>query len=253
MNINKSFKLGSCQQNQLEGWFETRLGQRLLVQEQAALQEKAAAIFGYHVVQIGSPSPHFDLLKVSPAHNRVVLDQGLGRSRIDLAAKPTRLPLATDSIDGVILPHTLDFSSNPHQLVREVERILIPEGKVLLSGFNPWSLWGGVRLLRMRSSTPPWCGHFFSSRRVMDWLALLGFDLLEIHFLNFRPPLQNQGLMLKLQFMERIGKKVYPNFGGVYIILAVKRVVTITPIRPKWSVKKQVIPTAAEPTIRNGT
>ncbi|MCG7924383.1 MAG: hypothetical protein JAY67_02495, partial [Candidatus Thiodiazotropha taylori] len=67
------------------------------------------------------------------------------------------------------------------------------------------------------------------------------------------PPIQRQGVMQKLQFMEQIGDKVYPNFGGVYIILAVKRVVTITPIRPKWTVKKRVIPTAAEPTIRNGT
>jgi hypothetical protein len=105
----------------------------------------------------------------------------------------------------------------------------------------------------MRSSTPPWCGHFFGSRRVLDWLALLGFDLQAIRFLNFRPPVNRPGIIEKLQFLEHVGERVYPNFGAVYIILAVKRVATVTPIRPKWSVKKQVLPTAAEPTVRNGT
>ncbi len=254
MNINKGFKLGSCQQNQLEGWFESRLGQRLLAQEQAALQEKAAAIFGYHVVQIGSPSPDFDLLKLSPAHNRVVLDQGLGTSRIDLAAKPTSLPLATDSIDGVILPHTLDFSSNPHQLVREVERILIPEGKVLLSGFNPWSQWGVGRLFRGRSGNMPWCSHFFGSRRVQDWFSLLGFDLESVSYINYRPPFHNETLMQKLDFMETLGQRLWPGLGSVYILQAVKRTVTMKPIRMhRWRMKKRVIPAAAEPTARSSS
>jgi SAM-dependent methyltransferase len=210
-------------------------------------------MFGYHLVQIGHQGVNEELLKVSPVRNRLVMGIGNATPLGELQADPANLPFATDSVDGVLLPHTLDFSLDPHQVLREVERVLIPEGKLLLSGFNPWSLWGGVRLLRMRSSNPPWCGHFFSSRRILDWLALLGFDLLEIEYLNYRPPFQSQGLLQKLQFLEQIGDKVYANFGGVYIILAVKRVVTITPIRPKWSVKKRVIPAAAEPTIRNGT
>jgi SAM-dependent methyltransferase len=210
-------------------------------------------LFGYHVVQVGNLKRDEDLLKTSPARNRVVMGVGSGGEGVDLQADPCHLPFSSDSVDGILLPHTLDFSRDPHQVLREVERILIPEGKVLLSGFNPWSIWGGVRLFRMRSSTPPWCGHFFSSRRVLDWLALLGFDLLALHFLNFRPPIRSPGIVQKLQFMEQIGERLYPNFGGVYIILAVKRVVTVTPIRPKWSVKKRVLPTAAEPTIRNGT
>lgn len=210
-------------------------------------------MFGYHVVQVGHLRKGEALLQFSPARNRVVMGIGKNGQDVALHSDPCRLPFAGDSVDGVLLPHTLDFSTDPHQVLREVERVLIPEGKLLLSGFNPWSLWGGVRLLKMRSTTPPWCGHFFSSRRVLDWLALLGFDLLDIQVLNFRPPIQSPGILQKLQFLEQIGQKVYPKNGCVYIISAVKRVVTVTPIRPKWSVKKRVLPTAAEPTIRNGT
>ncbi|MET0088406.1 MAG: class I SAM-dependent methyltransferase [Candidatus Thiodiazotropha sp.] len=210
------------------------------------------AMFGYHVVQLGQLRAGEDLLQRCPARNHVVMGLDSQREGSQIIADATRLPFAGDSVDGVLLPHTLDFSKDPHQLLRDVERVLIPEGKVLISGFNPWSQWGVWRLMRLRSNAMPWCGHFFSSGRVTDWLALLGFDLLELRYLHFRPPLNSPGVMQKLQFMERLGERVYPKLGGVYIIHAVKRVATLTPIRPKWTVKKRVLPTAAEPTIRNG-
>jgi hypothetical protein len=131
-----------------------------------------------------------------------------------------------------------------------VERVLIPEGKVLLSGFNPWSQWGLWRLLRFRSASAPWCGHFFSSKRIQDWFSLLGFDLEKVAYLHYRPPATNLTLMQKLSFMERLGKKAYPLLGSVYIIHAVKREMTMTPIIPKWKMKKPVLPRAAEPTMR---
>ncbi|MEJ2610577.1 MAG: methyltransferase domain-containing protein [Candidatus Thiodiazotropha sp.] len=252
MKENTRLKLGPCQQNQLCDWFGSHLGDSLAAQEAACFQRLVAAIFGYYVVQVGHLRASEDLLLASPARNQVILGIGPNQESADLYADPSHLPFAEDSLDGILLPHTLDFSIDPHQLLREVERVLIPEGKVLLSGFNPWSLWGLWRLPHLRSTSIPWCGHFFSSRRVIDWLSLLGFDLKEVHYLNFKPPLQRPGIMQRLQFMEGIGSKVYPRFGGVYIILAVKREVTVTPIRPKWSVKKRVIPAATEPTIRNG-
>ncbi len=253
MRTNKDFKLGSCLQKQIEDWFDSRLGQALLVREQTCLQEKAAAIFGYHVVQIGSPSHHFELLKRSPARNRVLLDGKAELPGVDIQADPRFLPLASDSIDGVVLPHTLDFSPDPHQLMREVERILIPEGKVLLSGFNPWSPWGGGRLFRRRSGNMPWCSHFFSPKRVQDWFSLLGFDLEEVVYLHYRPPIHNQMVMEKLAFMETLGQRAWPMLGGVYVMQAVKRTVTMTPIRMnRWRMKKKrVLPAAAEPTSRS--
>ncbi|MFI0460131.1 MAG: class I SAM-dependent methyltransferase, partial [Candidatus Thiodiazotropha endolucinida] len=79
---------------------------------------------------------------------------------------------------------------------------------------------------------------------------LLGFELEEVVYLHFRPPVSNSPIMQRLAFMERLGESVYPLFGGVYVILAVKREVTMTPLRSKWRVKKRVLPTAAEPTMR---
>ncbi|MET0067839.1 MAG: class I SAM-dependent methyltransferase [Candidatus Thiodiazotropha sp.] len=210
------------------------------------------AMFGYHVVQLGHLRAGEDLLQDCPARNHVVMGLDREPDGAHIVADATRLPIPGDSVDGVLLPHTLDFARDPHQLLREVERILIPEGKVLISGFNPWSQWGAWRLMRLRANKAPWCGHFFSSGRVADWLALLGFDLLDLRCLHYRPPLKGQGVMQKLHFMERLGEQVYPKLGGVYIIHAVKRVATLTPMRPRWTVKKTVLPTAAEPTIRNG-
>ncbi len=252
MSTNKDFKLGNCLQNQVETWFGSRLGQSLLIEEQACLQAKAAALFGYHVVQVGAPSREFELLKQCPARNRVILHDATNQPDIDIRADPRYLPLASDSIDGVILPHTLDFSPDPHQLVREVERVLIPEGKVLLSGFNPWSQWGISRLFRRHSGSMPWCGHFFTPKRVQDWFSLLGFDLEEVVYLHYRPPIHNQLVMQKLAFMERLGQHAWPMLGGVYVIQAVKRTATMTPIRMnRWRMKKRVLPTAAEPTTRS--
>ncbi|MGD8910183.1 MAG: methyltransferase domain-containing protein [Chromatiales bacterium] len=254
MYTNKEFKLGSCLQKQLDAWFETRLGQTLMDQELACLQEKAAAIFGYHVVQIGLPCHGFELLKQSPARNRVILDSASTQPGIDIKGDPRFLPLASDSIDGIILPHTLDFSPDPHQLVREVERVLIPEGKVLLSGFNPWSLWGVGRLFRRRSGNMPWCSHFFMPKRVQDWFSLLGFDLEEVAYLHYRPPIHNQLVMQKLAFMEYLGRRAWPMLGGVYVMQAVKRAVTVTPIRMnRWRMKKRVLPAAARPTTRSSS
>jgi hypothetical protein len=103
----------------------------------------------------------------------------------------------------------------------------------------------------MHSQLPPWTGHFFTVKRVSDWLLLLGFDLLAVEYLNFRPPMQNQAIMQKLLFMERLGDMAWPLLGGVYVLEAVKRTLTLTPFKPKWHIRKKVLPATIEPTTRN--
>ncbi|MES9972546.1 MAG: class I SAM-dependent methyltransferase [Candidatus Thiodiazotropha sp.] len=250
MRDNKSLNLGSCQQKQLQVWFESDLGKLLAEQEAKCLNSRIATLFGYHVVQLGLPYNGQDLLQQSPARNRVVMGIGGDGSGVGLQADSHRLPFASDSVDGMVLPHTLDFATDPHQVLREVERVLIPQGKVLLSGFNPWSQWGLWRLLHLRSRTVPWCGHFFSGKRIQDWFSLLGFELEEVAYLHYRPPVSHLPIMQRLAFLEGMGEKIYPKLAGVYVILAVKREVIVTPLRPKWRVKKRVLPTAAEPTMR---
>ncbi|MEN8166835.1 MAG: class I SAM-dependent methyltransferase [Pseudomonadota bacterium] len=249
MARNRIDKLGPGRQKQLTGWFQTHLGRLLAERECRCLENRVASLFGYYLVQIGSLHPELDLLGASPVKNKIVLDSRAQAS--NLLADPLQLPLATDSIDGVVMHHALDFSPDPHQVLREVERVLIPEGKLILIGFNPWSLWGCWRLFHPRSAKPPWIGHFFTLKRVTDWLALLGFDLRGVDYLSFRPPLQNQAIMQKLVFLEGLGERGWPMLGGVYVLEAVKRTLTMTPIRPKWRIGKKVLPATVEPTTRN--
>ena len=249
MGKNAIEKLGPNHHKQLTTWFQSSLGQLLGQQERHCLERRLSSLFGYYLLQIGSPDPGLDLLRYSPAKNKLVLDQV--QAGLSLQADPRYLPLASDSVDGVVMHHALDFAADPHRILREVERILIPEGKLLIIGFNPWSLWGGRRLFHLRSQQPPWNGHFFPVRRVSDWLLLLGFDLLSVDYLNFRPPLQNHTLMQRLVFLENLGGKAWPLLGGVYVLEAVKRTLTMTPIKPKWQIRKKVLPAAIEPTTRS--
>lgn len=105
---------------------------------------------------------------------------------------------------------------------------------MIIVGFNPWSLWGLWQLFRLRSKKVPWCGHFISAWRMHDWLSLLGFQVKSEQPLMFRPPLQHPGLMQRLQFLERVGARLWPPLSGVYMMLAVKRVSRLTPIKPVW-------------------
>ena len=165
---------------------------------------------------------------------------------------PLNLPVASDSIDVVMLPHTLDFSPDPHQTLREVERVLIAEGHVIVLGFNPWSLWGGWKLFRRHSGKVPWCGRFISPQRVRDWLSLLGFEMNRYESFMYRPPLAQPGVMKRLERMERMGKHYWTRLSGVYAIHGVKRVSTLTPLEPGWKLRTRLLGgQAVEPTTRS--
>ena len=138
-------------------------------------------------------------------------------------------------------------------MLREADRILIPEGRLIILGFNPWSLWGLWRIFRRRSGRVPWCGRFLSLGRVTDWLSLLGFDVETIGSLMFRPPLRHKGLMNRFAIMERLGAHWWPIMSGVYLLVAVKRVSTLTPLKPGWKLPTSSLGgRAIEPTTRNG-
>lgn len=241
----------------LRRWFAGSPGRFLVSQELACVEQLLPGLFGYYLVQVGDIGSFTNSLTLSPSRTHVLVDAyAAGASPVArILAEPQRLPLATDTIDAVLLPHTLDFSTDPHQVLREAERILIPEGRVIILGFNPWSLWGIWRIVRRFKSTVsiPWCGRFLTLRRVQDWLTLLGFDLEVIRYLMFSPPLKGPGIMSRLGFMETAGRRWWPVFGGVYLIQAVKRVSTLRPIEPRWKKARSKIlgAGAIEPTARN--
>jgi len=190
-------------------------------------------------------------LSASRIRARVMMDKELPPR---VGACPVRtlthaVPVSADSVDVVLLHHTLEFAADPHAILREVERILIPEGHVVIVAFNPWSFWGVWRLLRRRRGRPPWCGHFLGVTRIKDWMGLLGFDTVEVRPLFFRPPLRHEGMMRRMRFLDRAGERWWPLLGGVHIVVAKKRVATLTPIKPRWLRPKRValVADAAEP------
>lgn len=234
----------------LAQWFAEPLGGALLEAEQAALAEVLGGLSGYHSIQLGGLG-EVDLLGPTATPHRVVVegDVAQNRGRAGLFATPEQLPLAGDSVGVTLLPHTLEFCAEPHEVLREAYRVLIPEGHLVLVGFNPWSAWGVRRLLQGREV--PWNGRFLSPQRVRDWLALLGFKVELTRHIFYRPPFNSPVLLKRLGVMERLGARWWPPLSAAYLLVARKRVLPLTPIRPRWRARRGLVPGGlVEPTTR---
>ena len=241
-------------EKELNQWRSEFLGTLLSAREAAALESWLASVFGYRLVQLGSVEwPGDDPLAASPIGHKVRLSTDpRAASRHSAVTDPAQLPLASDSIDLVVLPHTLDLCADPRRLLREVERVLIPEGRLITVNFNPWSLWGLQRLLRrpFGREEVPWAGNFVGYVRLSDWLSLLGMEIERTEVMMFRPPSRSEGIMRRTEFLERLGRRFWPMFAGVYLVQAVKRVQPLTPIRPNWQRLRQLGSRMLEPTTR---
>jgi SAM-dependent methyltransferase len=218
--------------NTLPDWFLTPLGQYLLEKERAYLDDVTPDIFGFHALQLGMPG--VDLLAESRiAHKMRVATLG----EPDLYAKCHELPIATQSVDLVVLPHVLEFADEPHAILREVDRVMMPEGRLVIVGFNPWSLWGLRSSLGYSRDQYPWNGRFLSLLRVKDWLALLGFDVSAGRLIAYAPPFDSEKVRRRFGFMEPAGDRWWAVGGAVYMLQAIKRVRGMRVITPAWQEK----------------
>lgn len=219
----------------LASWYRRPVGRALLRLLQEELRRQLPLLFGYHAVQMGTVTLDPALLSASRIRHWVIIGRE-ARETIGLRADSEALPLAAESVDLVLIVHGLEFASSPHQLLREVERILVPEGHVLMITFNPWS-WMGLRHL-VQQRDAPWSGRFYLPTRVRDWLTLLGFELLEERRLFSRPVIQSEPLLRRLVRLDEGGNA--GRFGAISCILARKRVVGMTSIRLRWRTPKLV-------------
>lgn len=239
----------------LDEWFATPLGSMLREQEQAELDAVVSNLFGYHLLQLGSLGGREALLPSSRIHHHVICRSvaDCDPNPASIVCRPSALPVQGDSIDVMVLPHALEFEADPHQVLREVERVLVPEGHVVILGFNPRGLWGLWKLAVGRMGQAPWSGQFLAQSRLRDWLRLLGFDIELSRPLFCRPPLQQQALLRKLEFLDAAGMRWCPMLAAVYLIVAKKRVSTLTPIKPRWKPKRNLVPGGVvEPSTRAG-
>ncbi len=219
--------------NTLQDWFATPLGQYLLEKEQAYLDDVTPDIFGFHAMQLGMPQ--VDLLRESRIAHRVRI---AAADRPDVYAKCHELPLATHSIDMAVLRHVLEFAAEPHAILREVDRVMMPEGRLVIVGFNPWSLWGLRSSVGFSRNEHPWNGRFVSLPRVKDWLALLGFDVNAGRLVGYAPPFDNVKLRRTFDFMEPAGDRWWAVGGAVYMLQAIKRVRGMRLLTPAWQEQK---------------
>ncbi len=210
-------------------WLQTPLGQYLLARERAYIDKTVADIFGYNALQIGLPE--VDLLQA----NRMSLRATVDRSPVALLrGDAAELPVTSASIDLALLPHVLEFSDNPHQILREVERVLVPDGHVVVTCFNPVSLWGARHTLGKRDSYP-WHGRFIHLMRLKDWLALLGFEVAGGAMGCYVPPCTSEKWLNRFKFMESAGDRWWPFSGAVTFLHAIKRVRGMRVITPRWA------------------
>ncbi len=237
-------------------WLLSPAGEYLLAWEQRHLDEAVADLFGFHALQLGLPEldalranrmPHrwlaTESLPVGPdeaAAEAPVLDSVIDIESLPRPATATlhchfdSLPFDSASLDLVVLPHSLELARDPHLALREVERVLVPEGRVIIVGFNPASLWGlrqrFGRLRRALSLGPertlflPSAGEFIGYRRLRDWLRLLSFEVESGRFGCYVPPVTSAKWVSRFGWMERAGNHWWPVFGALYYIVAVKRV-----------------------------
>jgi SAM-dependent methyltransferase len=227
---------------ELAQWLQSPAGRYLLDWEQTQLDRAVADVFGFHALQLGLPDlaalranrmPH-RWVAGEGAAMPVVRDDTLQRAAVALNLDVDALPFDSASLDLVVLPHTLELAQDPHQALREVERVLMPEGRVVIVGFNPASLWGlrqalgklrvGLGIGRQRSLFLPASGEFLGYRRLRDWLRLLSFEVESGRFGCYRPPVVSQRWLERYAWMDGSGERWWPVFGAAYFVVAVKRV-----------------------------
>jgi len=160
----------------LSAWWESPLGRALLAAESELLAEALEDVFGWELLQVGAWGSARDLLAGSRTRRQSLVAAAAFPGGADIIARPSLLPVMSDCVDAALLPHTLEFAPDPYAVLREVDRVLVGEGQLLVLGFRPWSLWG-MRARWSRSGFPPGMRRVLSERLLREWLVLLGFEV----------------------------------------------------------------------------
>ena len=238
----------------LHEWFETPPGRYLLAWERAQFDRTVADIFGYHALQLGLPEldtlqtsrmPHRWLATSQPVAGAPGASSALYQAALitDFAA----LPFSENSLDLVVLPHSLELNADPHATLREVGRVLVPEGRVVICGLNPASLWGlrqrrAQVYQRLGLGVPflPRVSEFIGYWRLRDWLRLLNFEVEAGRFGCYRPAVRSEKWLGRFGWMDQTGDRWWPIFGAVYFLVAVKRVHGMRLLSPAWKAPRSV-------------
>ena len=258
----------------MSDWFKYSLGQSIVQSEVEQCEKLIPTGYYAHGLQVGMPWVNYlfgtevairyiadtsnPLLSnpdsLNPESSTPLLDGGHPVYNVQdchrVVSASSALPFPEKSQDIIVLPHTLDFCPDPHEVLRQVSQMLVPEGCMVIVGFNLVSLYGVLNALNSRNHNQPWDGRFYRVGRVQDWLALLGFDLVGAGMSHYLPPIQSGKWREKLVFIEKAGNRWWPNLGGIYVIVARKREMGITPLRIPSRSWRRLIPGMVQPASR---
>lgn len=229
-----------------KSWQELPNGEATLSAINEILSPWWQKFFGYHLLKVGALSHEISCQQSAIKHHvsccvtrKLCSERG---SSADIVGELDDLPILEHSIDVCLLSHALEFSLDPHHVIREANRVLIPNGYLVITGFNPLSLAGLNRLIPHRRKKMPWNEHFFSPMRVKDWLHLMGFEIVTdercLHH-SLVGKISEHGMA---NYWREFAKNYLTSLGSVYVIIAKKRVLPLTPIKAKWQIRAQFNP-----------
>jgi SAM-dependent methyltransferase len=226
----------------IDDWLHSSRGEALRAAEALLLREALEDCFGWEMLQIGLWGGERELIAGGRTRRQTVIS-GTHSRGADVVARLTQLPVASDSVDAVLLPHTLEFETDPYAVLREVDRVLTGEGKLLVLGFHPWSLWG-LRAKATRGGWPPQLRRLLSERRLRDWLVLLGYEVTETRRYLYDAPWGEPALASRS--LHRSWYNPLP--AGAFLMKARKRVYALPPLRLRLRERTQLIGGLVKPT-----
>jgi SAM-dependent methyltransferase len=264
-------------------WLNTLTGRNLLREEVRQVRRALDSIFGDQFIQIGGWGDAGLFRRLARTRRSAVIT-GSPMAGADAISAPDAMAVASDSVDAVLLPHTLELADDPHAVLREVDRILRPDGNLVVLGFNPWGWWG-LRHAVSRQGFPPGAQRMISDGRVSDWLRLLEFKIHHSAFYYFVPPVirgaaprhgrlargddvshqggggiaEHTSRVPAPSVTERVSGRLAPGLGmlrrlpafaGCYLVVARKQTFTLTPIRLAWRRRTALVGGLVNPTTR---
>ncbi len=230
-----------------QSWYQTLSGQYALEKLDDFCTDLMSEIFGYYAIETGVLSGQHNLLK----HSRIATGFSLAtpdvikqfeasenklekKNNYALISTPENLPLSTDDVDLVVASHVLETTENPHQVLREIDRVLVPEGHCILIGFNPLALSHSRKSFGSLFRRGNEHYKMRSVNRVRDWFSLLGFEILDVNYFGCRPRVKNKKLFDGLSWMEKFGDYSGIMLGNMYVIHAKKQVIAMRPDKRVW-------------------
>ncbi|MGH8263953.1 MAG: class I SAM-dependent methyltransferase [Steroidobacterales bacterium] len=233
---------------ELRSWLESPLGRSLLDQEQAVLADPLEDVFGLHLLQVGQWGEELQLFGAARVQSKTLWASEV-RPGVSVCCDFTALPARSDSVDAVLLPHTLEFVDDAYALLRELDRVLVAEGQLIVLGFNVIGSWSWRHRVA-EGGFPPGMLRLLREGRVRDWFAVLGFEIVTAKRYLYAPPFTRLQSARARRIFGGLAWFAPPLFASGYLLKARKRVYATPRPRLRWRDRRRLVSSVPEPTAR---